>query len=253
MQCKQGRRQRTGSATHRVAEPHECPFHTWPWHWSGGRAHRQPRTEVLLPCIACALGNCNSSALRRAAPRRSDTGEAPGFVGSCRVHPSGCRSAVVVPSASLKAWPAHMHSHPGKSRWRDKGKLSAPVPPKRHYNFPSLYHPACLVVWHEIRALVRLRFITGLHVALLQLVQKHQRSQVSVKVKVLGTAGWLGAEPCLWLVTSARLRDTVPMDLALLLGGHQSGTLPDPTSGENKGLGIEVGQWEMASESPFPS
>lgn len=90
MQCKQGCRWRMGSATCRVAEPHECPFHTWLCHMSGGRAHRQLRTEVMLPHITRALENCNSFAPRRAAPRRSDAGEAPGFVGSCCTHPSGC-------------------------------------------------------------------------------------------------------------------------------------------------------------------
>lgn len=145
MWCKQGCRRRTGSATCRVAEPLECPFHTWPWHASGGRACWQLCTEVMLPCITCALGNSNSSAPRRAVPRRPDRGEAPGFVGSCCMHPGGCRGGAVRQPAVTQ--PAHTHSRPGKSRWRNKGKLSIPVPPKGHCNFPSLCHPACLVMW----------------------------------------------------------------------------------------------------------
>jgi len=129
-------------------EPHKCPFHAWPWHPSGGRARWQPHMAVMLPCTVRAPRNCNSSAPRRAAPQRPDTDQAPGFVGSCCVHPGRCCGAVVVPAASRQQ-PGQLTctATPGRADGGIKGNFPFQCPQKDIIIFLPCCHLSCLVMW----------------------------------------------------------------------------------------------------------
>lgn len=65
---------------------------------AGGRAFWQLLVEVTLPHLVCVLRHGNSCVPRRTALQRSGAAKAPGFVGSCHVHPSRSLRAVLVPS-----------------------------------------------------------------------------------------------------------------------------------------------------------
>lgn len=64
-----------------------CPLHTWLWQVLGGRALWQPPVQVTLPHLVCALLQ------EWLLLRGPGAAKAPGFVGSCHVHPSRSHSA----------------------------------------------------------------------------------------------------------------------------------------------------------------